>query len=129
MKPEKPTPMDQASLQRHQAEVRLAVATFPGMEIGEAYRKWKEARGEKPELVFKARLAGDPGVTGDMLRKIKERPCTREGCTGVQILEGVCTGCVEGRAGYRTKWTCNICMHRELSKEDFMTWIKRLSSS
>jgi NADH:ubiquinone oxidoreductase subunit F (NADH-binding) len=55
------------------------------------------------------------------------RPCDK--CDGTQYLESVCGGCVEGRAGYKSKWTCNKCLHRELSKKEYMEWLKDLTSS
>src|SRR3989304_2010172 len=100
-------------------EVRQATKEFPGVEIGEAYRRWKELRGEQPLPKFS---------TGDRTLKLSKqyllekakKPCEQEGCDGVRELESICAGCVEGRLGYKSKWTCSKCLHRELSKKDYL---------
>lgn len=111
------------------AEVRLAAAASPGMEIGAAYKKWKAARGEPVEMLLSAEINALRAEAKDALDKLQQRPCTAAGCDGTQRLESVCTGCVEGAAGYKTKWTCSKCMHRDLSKEDITAWLIKLSSS
>lgn len=126
---------DQASLDAirlkatREIEVQAAAAASPGMEIGAAYKKWKEARGEKADQLY---ATGKPAA-GDALKKtlarLGERPCTRPGCLGSQHLEGICSGCIEGQAGYKTKWTCRRCLHRDLSKEDLNQWLIKLSSA
>ena len=109
-------------------EIFQARTAYPGMEIGAAYQKWKEARGEKVEFLM---TIGKKVISKQLIEKAKlrrERPCTRDNCSGTQVLEGVCSGCVEGQAGYKTKWTCRLCLHRDLSKEGLNEWMKSLSS-
>jgi hypothetical protein len=106
-------------------EIRQAEKEYPGVEVGEAYRRWKESRGEKPTFLS----TGDQTVK-DARRTLKEiahKICDK--CGGKAILEGVCGGCVEGRKGYKTKFTCEDCLHRELSTKEYMEWLKELSSS
>jgi len=108
-------------------EIRQATGAYPEMEIGAAYKKWKETKGE---MSTRLNTRGSHNVKEggiQLAKELSKRPCTKEGCAGVQHLEAVCTGCIEGQAGYKTKWTCDVCMHRELSKEDFTTWIRNLS--
>ena len=97
------------------------------MEVGAAYRKWKEARGEQVVELSSA----DPSieVSRAMVYKSFRKPCTQEGCGGEMVLESVCASCIEGKKGYRAKWTCEECMHRELSKKEMVEWLKELSSS
>lgn len=113
---------------RRNADINEARRRYPGMEIGAAYRQLLTDRGDTPP----AHLPQHTGRAKDALlaeiNKLRQRPCTRPGCTGIQFLESVCSGCVEGKAGYRSKWTCTSCMHRELSKEDLNQWLTRLSS-
>jgi hypothetical protein len=119
-----------ALLDRHrrQLEIREAMKAHPGMEIGAAYKKWKAARGETPSMLSTGQDRNKEKAIASATRFIKERPCTRPGCTGIQTLEGVCRGCIEGQAGYKTKWTCTTCMHRDLSKETLEEWLIKLSS-
>ena len=112
-----------------ESEVRRAAAAYPGMELGKAYRTWKNARGEKAEPPIPAETAAAHMSRLETMRRLRERPCTQKGCDGTQKLESVCAGCVEGQAGYKTKWTCATCMHRDLSKEDMNAWMIKLSSS
>ena len=111
------------------SEIRAAAAAYPEMEVGAAFEKWKTARGESAEMLVTADLATTKKAMLDLTARLKARPCTAPGCVGTQALEGVCSGCVEGRAGYKTKWTCNTCMHRDLSKEAIEEWIIKLSTS
>ncbi len=106
-------------------EIREAQEMFPSMEMGEAYRRWKELRGEEPTFL----TTGDPTLeaTKAELRISSTKPCSQEGCGGKMILESICSSCVEGRAGYKSKWTCSVCLHRELSKQDYMECLKELS--
>ena len=113
---------------RRTLEIRQAAAASPGMEIGAAYKKWKKALGESAEMLNTSQDQAKTKETLATIYKLRTRPCTREGCDGTQHLESVCGGCIEGKAGYKTKWTCDTCMTRELSKEDINTWIIRLSS-
>jgi len=109
---------------RREEEIQKATAEYPGLEIGEAYRRWKEKRGEKP--IF---LSTSDKTVQESYARVKEiawKPC--EKCGGKAILEAVCGGCVEGRKGYRSKFTCEDCLHRELSTKGYMEWLKELSS-
>ena len=109
-------------------EIRQATAASPGMEIGAAYKKWKAARGESAEMLLSADQSSLKKEMQDLTARLRDRPCTRPGCDGTQRLESVCSGCIEGQAGYRTKWTCKTCMHRDLSKETVDEWLIKLSS-
>ena len=109
-------------------EIRQAAAASPGMEIGAAYKKWKTARGEPAEMLLSADADSHKKEMRDLTNQLRERPCTREGCDGSQRLEAICSGCVEGQAGYKTKWTCSTCLHRDLSKENIDEWMLKLSS-
>ena len=110
-------------IQREQ-EIREAISIFPDLEMGEAYKQYKEARGEEATMLS----TGDPSIEAAkaVILKTFERPCSQPGCDGEQILEGVCEGCVEGKAGFKSKWTCKKCMHRELSKKLYMDWYEEL---
>jgi hypothetical protein len=105
-------------------EIREAMAAFPDTEMGEAYKRWCEMRGKKPTMLSTT----DPtmkAVRTAILQTFR-RPCPQSGCDGEQVLEGVCEGCIEGKAGYRSKWTCEKCMHRELSKKIYLDWYNEL---
>jgi hypothetical protein len=106
-------------------EIREAVSIFPDMEVGEAYRKYKEAKGETASML----QTGDPSLerAKQMVLKTFRRSCNQPGCEGTQLLEGVCEGCVEGKKGYKSKWTCEECMYRELSKRPYLDWYKELT--
>jgi len=109
---------------KREQEVREAHSIFPEMEIGEAYRKYKEAKGEEASMLS----TGDPALekAKAAVLQVFRRPCTQPGCKGTQLLEGVCEGCVEGKAGYKSKWTCEVCMYRELSKTPYLDWYSKL---
>ena len=112
---------------RREQEIREAKKVFPGMEIGKAYTLWKELRLETPTFL----QTGDKQVEA-VRREIQqnaEKPCNQEGCPGTMKLESVCGGCVEGRKGYLSKWTCEECLHRELSKKGYLECLAELSSS
>lgn len=114
----------QGFLQREE-EIRKALKEFPGMEMGAAYTKWKEARGEVATFLS----TGDKTLeeAKQTIRESAWKTC--EKCGGKAILESVCSGCVEGKKGYKSKWTCEECLHRELSTKEFMECLKELSSS
>jgi len=115
-----------SAIRRH--EIHQAIQENPGMEIGAAYRKWKEARGEVATILLSTDIINQNNKIANMTDQLRMRPCTRDSCAGTQLLETICSGCVEGQAGYKTKWTCQLCMHRDLSREDMNEWIIRLSS-
>jgi len=110
---------------KREQEIIEAVKSFPGMEMGEAYRKWKEARGEKATMLS----TGDKSVEAakQVLKEAAKKPCTQNGCDGEMILESVCGGCVEGKHGYKSKFICEKCLYRELSKKDYLEWLRELS--
>ena len=110
---------------KREQEVREAHSIFPDLEIGEAYRKYKEAKGEEAIMLS----TNDPELekAKQAVLQVFRRPCTQPGCQGSQVLEGVCEGCIEGKAGYRSKWTCEVCMYRELSKKEYLDWYNELS--
>lgn len=109
-------------------EINHAKQAFPGLEIGEAYLKWKTARGETPEIQISSQTEKIKIETAETLKRLRERTCTKENCPGTQILEGICGGCIEGQAGYKTKWTCQKCLHRDLYREDLNSWLNKLST-
>ncbi len=106
-------------------EVRQAGRENPGMEIGEAYTRWKAARGEVAVML----QSSDPTIENARkgILETAKKPCTQAECLGIMELEVVCSSCVEGKKGYKSKWTCQECMHRELSKKDVMEWLKELN--
>ena len=105
--------------------IQEAVKAYPGREMGEAYRLWKEARGEKATML----TTGDKTIEAakQVLKESAKKPCTQDGCDGEMILESVCNGCVEGKAGFLSKWICSKCLYRELSKRGFLEWLKELN--
>ena len=109
---------------QREKEIREAISIFPDLEMGEAYRKYKEAKGEEATMLS----TGDPSIEAAkaVILKTFERPCSQPGCEGTQLLEGICEGCVEGKAGFKSKWTCKKCMYRELSKKLYMDWYEEL---
>ena len=109
---------------QREKEIQEAHSIFPELEIGEAYRQYKEAKGETATMLS----TDDPDLEAikAVILKTFERPCTQLGCDGTQLLEGVCEGCVEGKAGFKSKWTCKTCMHRELSKKLYMEWYEEV---
>ena len=107
-------------------EIQEAIKAYPeerNMSI--AYRLWKEARGEKATMLS----TGDKSVEAarQVLKESAKKPCTQAGCDGEMILESVCNGCVEGKAGFKSKWTCSKCLFRELSKKDYLECLRELS--
>jgi len=118
-----------ARLRSRDAEIREAVRESPGMEIGAAYKKWLTARGRTPDRMLSGEVNDLKAEVEEKTRALRERPCTKESCDGIQYLESVCSGCIEGQAGYKSKWTCRKCLHRDLSREDLNEWLTRLSSS
>jgi len=113
----------EAFINREQ-EVREARSIFPDLEIGAAYRKYKEAKGEEATMLS----TGDPLLEAakQLIIHTFRRVCTQPECSGTQLLEGICDGCVEGKAGFLSKWTCEVCMHRELSKKPYLDWYNEL---
>ena len=110
---------------KREQEVREAVKAYPGREMGEAYRLWKAIRGEEVTMLS----TGDKSIEAakQVLKESAKKPCTQSECGGEMILESVCNGCVEGKAGYLSKWTCSKCLYRELSKKGFLEWLRELS--
>jgi len=110
---------------KREQEIIEAQKVYPGMEMGEAYRLWKEARGEKATML----TSGDKQVEAvkRTLKEAAKKLCTQNGCDGEMILESVCNGCVEGKAGFLSKWICSKCLYRELSKRGFLEWLKELN--
>ncbi len=110
---------------KREEEIREAHSIFPDLEIGEAYRQYKEAKGEEATMLH----TGDPDLekAKEVILKTFRRPCTQPGCTGEQVLEGICEGCIEGKKGFRSKWTCEECLHRDLSKKEYLDWYRELT--
>lgn len=111
---------------KREREIQEAVKAYPeerNMSI--AYRKWKKARGENAIQLN----TGDKSIEAakQVLKEAAKKPCTQTGCDGEMTLESVCNGCVEGKAGYLSKWTCSTCLCRELSKKGFLEWLRELN--
>ena len=108
-------------------EIQEAATQYPGIEIGEAYTKWKSVRGEEATLL----RTDDPTIemAKIALQESAKKPCTQPDCGGTMVLEAICGSCVEGRKGYQSKWVCEECLHRELSKKGYLEWLQDLSSS
>jgi len=106
-------------------EIQKAVKAYPGMEMGEAYRLWKEPRGEKATML----TTGDKTIEAakQVLKEAAKKPCVQSECDGEMSLESVCGGCVEGKHGYKSKWICEKCLFRELSKKDYLEWLRELN--
>ena len=117
-------PMTSTEYVKREKEIREATSNFPDLEIGEAYRRYKEAKGEAASRL----QSDDPEIerAKKVILKTFKRPCDQPRCTGMQILEGVCEGCVEGKAGFKSKWTCEVCMKRELSTKIYLDWYDEL---
>lgn len=111
-------------VKRH-SEIMQAQREYPTMEIGAAYTKWKSERGEQAAMIsFNEDIPSKREIY-----RILSKPCSQNGCKGNQILETICGTCVEGRKGYKTKWTCEECLHRELSRKEYSEWLTELSHS
>lgn len=110
---------DLRKLKTREEEIRKAIADFPGLDINEAYTRWKKARHEAPVFLSSA----DQAARNEYLTRYASMPCTQTGCTGTMILEPICPACVEGKAGYNSKHTCNVCFFRILSKKDYSDWL------
>ncbi len=110
---------------KREQEIQKAVKIHPGIEMGEAYRLWKESKGEKATIL----QTGDKQVEAAKkgLREVAKKSCTNPGCDGEMVLESICAGCVEGLAGYKSKFTCNKCLYRELLEKDYFEVLKELS--
>jgi hypothetical protein len=105
-------------------EVQKAARAYPDLEMGAAYALWKESRGERASRIdFSDETIP---LAKHYLMKLAERPCDQADCAGTQFLEAVCPTCVEGKAGYHTRWVCSTCFHRTLSREDYVEALKRL---
>lgn len=110
---------------KREEEIQEAVKAYPGREMGEAYRLWKAIRGEKAIML----QSGDKRIEAakQVLKENAKKPCTQAGCDGEMTLESVCSGCVEGKAGYKSKFTCSKCLYRELLKKDYLEILRELS--
>lgn len=111
---------------KREQEIQEAIKAYPEeRNLSIAYRMWKKVRGEEAIQLN----TGDKSVESarQVLKESAKKLCIQPGCDGEMILESVCNGCVEGKAGFLSKWTCNKCLYRELSKKDFLSWLKELS--
>lgn len=106
--------------------VQKAAEKYPGMEMGAAFEKYMTEQGKKITYIS----TDDKTIQNSMREAVEKlkRPCRQEGCPGVEHLEGICNSCIEGRKGYRSKWICDECLHRELSKKEVLEWLVELSS-
>lgn len=96
---------------------------YPGMNISEAFKLYCQNHNLNYENLTTEETNVMNKFEEEHRTKKLAKKCTKENCTGYMILEAVCGGCVEGKAGYKSKWTCTKCMHRELSKETVEHWI------
>ena len=118
------TPNDFIERERDMQEAQIA---FPEMEMGEAYRKFMIEIKKKEPL--------PPLNTGDksleaakaIIRNAFRRPCSQPGCSGEQVLQGVCTNCAAGKKGFLSQWECDECLYREFSKRPYLDWYEELS--
>jgi ubiquitin C-terminal hydrolase len=110
-------------------EIREAHKKYPTLELGSAYSLWKSERGEITTSLRSDKDQQARDAAKVTIKQFSERPCTANGCSGIAVLEPICSGCIEGKAGYKTKWTCQKCLHRELSKKELPEWITELSQS
>jgi hypothetical protein len=110
--------MNNKQLLQREKEIRLAAADFPGLEIGEAYRRWKKARGEEATALTTSMHYQRKAF----LEKYAIRPCSKDGCTGRQILEQLCGSSVEAKAGMSSAWTCEKCLFRQVYPQDYSSW-------
>lgn len=110
--------MNPQQLAEREKEIQQAVAAYPGYEIGQAYALWKKAKGEEPIFLDTASM----NARREEIKKFVERPCPNEQCGGIQILQAICSGSLEGQAGFNSCWTCPRCWTRELSEKDFSDW-------
>jgi hypothetical protein len=112
---------------KREQEIQEATTKYPEMEMGEAYRKYKEEKGEVATQVAFGSLEIEAVKEG--LKTLAKAFKSCPSCGGQMELESICGGCVEGRMGYKSKFTCTTCLHRELSKKDYLEWLKELSLS
>jgi len=111
---------------KREQEIQEAIKAYPEeRNISVAYRMWKKVRGEEVIQLN----TGDKSIetARQVLKESAKKPCTQPGCDGEMILESICSGCVEGKAGYLSKWTCSKCLYRELSKKGFLEWLRELN--
>lgn len=109
---------------KREEQIQQAQKEFPGLEIGEAYKRWGERRGI---ITYQLRTNDETvEASKEVILHTYKRPCDQAGCDGQQVLEGVCPSCVEGLAGFQSKWTCKKCLHRELSKKTYLAWFSEL---
>ena len=111
---------------QRERDVREAVEAFPGMEMGEAYKKFMvEIRKQKP---LPRLSTGDRELDAikSHIKALLRRKCTQVGCEGEQVLQGVCEGCAAGKKGYKTVWECEECLHREYSTRPYLDWYEEL---
>lgn len=107
---------------KRRKEIRESMKKFPSLTPDQAYRKWKEERGEKPLLI-------SPLEELLVVRKETSKNsllCTK--CGSKVIVEKVCGSCVEHKVGYRSKMKCLQCKHTELSRKDVVEWLMELYS-
>ena len=111
---------------KREQEIQEAIKAYPEeRNISVAYRMWKKVRGEDAIQLN----TGDKSVEAakQVLKEAAKKPCTQVGCDGEMTLESICGGCVEGKAGFKSKWTCSKCLFRELSKKDYLECLRELS--
>jgi len=112
---------------KREQEIQQALKAYPEeRNLSVAYKMWKEARGE--EVIHLSTGDKTIEVAKQVLKEAAKKPCTQSGCDGEMTLESVCNGCVEGKAGFKSKWTCSKCLYRELLKEDYLQLLRELSN-
>ena len=114
------TIMDNKDLLKQIKDVNQAAAQFPGLDITEAYERFKKQKGETPTYLN----SSEQSTRETQISRYTLRPCSHKPCSGKMHLEQICPSCVEGRAGYQSKWTCDTCFHRKLSKKDYSDWFR-----
>jgi hypothetical protein len=112
---------------KREQEIIEAQKEYPGIEVGEAYRRFKADKGENAVSLNTDDLSLIKSK--EVLKDSLERPCDNpKGCDGTQVLESVCSECTEGKAGFKSKWICTKCLFTDLSKREYMDWLDEFAS-
>jgi len=113
----------------YQRDVTEAHQAFPDMEMGAAYRKFMlEIKKQSPRKPLNTKDKSLEAAKS-MIKQTLRRPCTQEGCSGTQIMQGVCEGCLAGKKGFKSLWECEECLYREYSKIPYLDWYNKLKGS
>jgi hypothetical protein len=108
-------------------DIREAHIMFPDIELGAAYLKFmKEVR--RAESIPNLRTDDETiKAAKAVIIKAFKRPCTQSGCSGEQVLSGVCEGCAAGKKGFKSMWECEECLYIEYSTRPYLDWYTELT--